>query len=86
MTQTTNKLAAMFNIDVVKKMIADCPSDEIVILCGNWSINKPEYSDEEVDNYEEQGDWDEMEEMIGEMLFVNDYNDLCCDPHGVLSE
>ena len=86
MTQTTNKLAAMFNIDVVKKMIASCPNDEIVILCGNWSINKPEYSDEEIDNYDEQGDWDEMEEMIGEMLFVNDYNDLCCDPHGVLSE
>ena len=81
MTQTTNKMAAMFNIDVVKKAIANCPTDEIVILCGHWSINCPKYSDDELNNMEDQSDWDELEEILGQCLFVNDYDDLCVNPN-----
>ncbi len=83
---TTNKIADMFNLDVVKKAIANCPKDEIVILCGHWSINKPEYTEDEYNDEAEQNDWDELEEELGEMLMVNDYDDLIADPHCLMSE
>ena len=82
---TTNQIAAMFNIDVIKKAIANCPDDEIVILCGNWSINKPRYEDNE--DYLESADDDfrEFEDMLGVTLYVSDYDDLIADPHGVMN-
>ena len=42
--QTTNLLAAMFNIDECKKAIENCPKDEVIILLGHYSINKPKYN------------------------------------------
>lgn len=85
MTTTENKMIAMFNMAEVKKEIRKCPKDEIVILCGNWSINKPRYTEAEYEQEMEQGDWDEMEDILGESLMVNDYDDLICDPHGLMS-
>ncbi len=83
---TTNKMAEMFNLDVVKKAIANCPKDEIVILCGHWSINGPRYTDDECSNEDQDSDWNELEELIGESLMVNDYDDLICDPHGIMND
>lgn len=77
-----NLIAEMFDIEKVKQQIAKCPEDEIVILCGHWSINKPKYP-EDADPEQIDWDWNEFEELINEMLFVNDYDDLCCDPHGI---
>lgn len=71
----------MFNLDKVKQMIANCPNNEVVILCGHWSINKPKYDD--VDPETEYWDFQEFEDEIGEMLFVSDYDDLVADPHGI---
>lgn len=79
-----NKVVAMFDLDKVKKQVAECPEDEIVILCQHWSINKPEYGeDEDLESY--QWDMDDFEEMIGAPLLVNDYDDLVVDPHGILN-
>lgn len=83
--ETTNKILAMFDVDKVKKMIADCPKDEIVILCPHWSINKPKY-DESEDPEAEDWDFQEFEDEIGQMLSVNDYDDLIADPNGIMSE
>lgn len=80
-----NKMIAMFNMDKVKEDIKNCPEGEVVILCPHWSINKPKYPDD-ADPETEQWDWDEMEEQIGEMLMVNDYDDLICDPHGIMND
>jgi len=84
MTQTNNKVLAMFNLNEVKKAIANCPADEVVILCGHWSINQPKYS---IDEDPETIDWDlyEMEQLLDCYLCVNDYDDLVADPHGILS-
>lgn len=84
-TNTVNKMIAMFDMDKVKKMIADCPADEIVILCGHWSINKPKYDDSE-DPETSDFDWTDMENVLGETLYVNDYDDLVCDPHGIMQD
>jgi hypothetical protein len=81
---TTNKIAEMFNLEYVKQKIANCPKDEIVILCGHWSINKPRYSEDE-DPETENWDLDELEQELGHLLMVNDYDDLICDPHGLMS-
>lgn len=77
-----NLIKAMFNLDVVKANIAKCPENEIVILCGNWSINKPKY-DESADPEQEGWDFEELESELGTPLYVNDYNDLIADPHGI---
>jgi len=84
MTQTNNKVLAMFNLNEVKKAIANCPADEVVILCGHWSINQPKYS---IDEDPESIDWDlnEMEQLLDCCLSINDYDDLVADPHGILS-
>jgi hypothetical protein len=82
--ETTNKLMAMFDIEKCKRMIKDCPTDEIVILCPHWSINKPDYSNEEESN--EDWDLDELSDELGEFLMVNDYDDLIADPRGLMSE
>lgn len=72
----------MFDIDIVKKRIANCPEDEIVILCGHWSINKPKYGEDE-DPETEQWDFEELEEKLDTTLYVSDYDDLIADPHGI---
>jgi hypothetical protein len=79
---SNNLIAQMFNISEVKKMIASCAEDEIVILCPHWSINQPQYPDS-ADI--EQRDWDfsELEQYLDTTLLVNDYDDLIADPHGV---
>lgn len=81
---TTNLIAAMFNIDIIKKQIANCPAREVVILCHNWSINKPNYGDDDP----EREDWDftEFSDQLGTTLLVTDYNDLVADPHGIYND
>lgn len=78
-----NLIAAMFNVDKVKEQIANCPANEIVILCAHWSINRPKYAED----HAEQEDWDftEFEQQLDTTLLVNDYDDLVADPHGIYS-
>ncbi len=79
----TNKIVAMFNMDEVKKQIAACPADEVVILCGHWSINQPKYDGPDEDPEVLTWDWDEFEEELGTTIMVSDYDDLIADPHGI---
>ena len=78
-----NKMIAMFNMDKVKEQIAACPPDEIVILCGHWSINGPKYDGPDEDPEQSSWDWDEFEEQLGATIMVSDYDDLIADPHGI---
>lgn len=80
---TPNLIANMFDLKIVKEHIKKCPKNEVIILCGNWSINKPKYSDENTD--QEDWDWNEFEDQLGHTLQVNDYDDLVVDVHGILS-
>jgi len=82
MTQTKNKVLAMFNLNEVKKAIANCPNNEIVILCGHWSINQPKYS---INEDPESIEWDlqEFEDIIGHPVMVSDYDDLIVDVYGI---
>lgn len=78
-----NLMANMFDIAKVKELIANCPADEIVILCAYWSINGPKYAE---DCHEQQDwDWNEFEEEIDATLMINDYDDLVVDVHNILS-
>ena len=54
----------------------------VVILCNHWSINKPKYTDEEMENGVDESDWNELEDVLGFVLEVNDYDDLIVDPYG----
>ena len=75
-----NVFLELLDIDKCKQLIAQCPKDEIVILCPHYSINiQSKYEDGE------QMDWDftDFEDAIGEQMYVNDYDDLCCNPHGI---
>ena len=83
-TLENNKLAEMFNLDAVKKMIKDCPKDEIVILLSYYSINKPEYNDEEQNEGAEFDDMNDLGDYLNTFLQVNDYDDLVCDPYGII--
>lgn len=80
-----NKMLSMLNIDVIKQAIAKCPKDEVVIICGHWSINGPKYEGENEDPEQADWDWNEVEEILDEKLMVNDYDDLIADPHGLMS-
>jgi len=81
-----NLIAQMFNLDAVKQRIANCPHDEVVILCPQWPINKPSYPEDIYPDPEtEQWDMEELEEILGVTLLVSDYNDLVADPHGLYS-
>jgi hypothetical protein len=77
----TNKLIQMFNIDEVLNQIKNCPKDEVLILLPHYSINKPSYTDVEVE------DWDfyELEQKLNCSLSVTDYDDLVADVHGILN-
>ncbi len=78
-----NKLAAMFNLTIVRDLIKNCPKDETVILLSHYSINKPKYSDNDYES--EFWDFDELSDYLNCSLIVSDYDDLCADPHGIYS-
>ncbi len=82
----SNKITAMFNMDVVKENIANCPKDEVVILAPHWSINGPKYDGPDEDP--ESADWDfqEFEELLDTTIMVSDYDDLIADPHGIYNQ
>lgn len=77
-----NKITAMFDLEHIKSEIAECPNDEIIILCPHWSINKPKYEGEDP----EAADWDleDFEELLGVPVMVNQYDDLIADPHFIM--
>lgn len=80
--ESPNLIKAKFNIDVVKANIAKCPKDEVVILCAHWSISKPNY-EESADPETEDWDFEEFAKELDTSLYVNDYDDLIADPHGI---
>lgn len=79
-----NLLIDMFDIPKIKQQIADCQSHECVIICNNWSINKPKYTDEDLDNGRDEFEWNEMSDELGFLLEVNQYDDLIVDPYGLV--
>lgn len=80
-----NKLAQMFNLDICRNLIKHCPKDETIILLPHYSINRPQYTEEEFINDSEQWDFYELEQYLNCPLIVSDYDDLCADPHNLLS-
>jgi hypothetical protein len=84
-TTTKNKFFAILDIDKCRQIIDRTPSDAIAILCPNYSINiqAEYYRDETIDPEQIDWDFDEFEEKVGHTLFVNDFDDLCADPHNV---
>ena len=81
-----NRLAQMFDLEAVKKAIKDCPKDEIVILMPHYNINKPEYSKEECADQYDIEDMLDLGDYLGVFLQVSDYDDLICDPHGLMDK
>lgn len=81
-----NKLMRMFDIERVKQEIRNCPKDQTVILVPHWSINRPKYTNEEFENQSFDADWDEIEEELGVLIVVTQYDDLVADPHGITIE
>ena len=79
-----NKLREMLDIPKVKEMIANCPENETVILIPHYSINKPKYDDFEQSIESDMFDIEEVEQEIGQVLIITDYDDLVVDPHGIL--
>lgn len=82
--KSSNLIVAMFDINKIKGQIANCPKNEVTILCPNWPINKPTYP-EDIDPETENWDFEEFEQILGVSLYVTDYNDLIADPHGIYS-
>jgi len=78
-----NKLASMLNLKKCKEMIKNCAKDETVILIPHYSINKPEYSNEQYINGYDQDDFFELEDYFNCCLIVSDYDDLIADPYGI---
>lgn len=79
-----NRLMKMFDLIIVQNDIKKCNPGEVVILCNHWSINKPKYTDEEMENGVDESDWNELEDVLGFVLEVNDYDDLIVDPFGCM--
>lgn len=77
-----NKILAMFELNKIRELLNNCPSDEVVILCPNWPINKPAYDDGEA----EQFDIDELEQILNCPISVSQYNDLIADVHGISND
>jgi hypothetical protein len=75
-----NRLMKMFDLIVLQEDIKKCNPGEIMILCNHWSINKPKYTQEEMENGVDESDWNELEEVLGFVLQVSDYDDLIVDP------
>lgn len=82
---TPNLVMSMLNMDKVKELIKKCPSDETVILCPHWSINKPDYP-ETSDILSETGDLIQLENILSVRILITDYNDLVADPHGIFGD
>jgi hypothetical protein len=77
----SNKLTKILDIEVIRQMIANCPQDEVVIVCPHYSINiASEYEDCE----ELQWDLNELENDLDCVFEVNDYDDLIIDVHGII--
>ena len=78
---TYNLFLTLLDVDACKKLIATTPESENVILIPHYSINiASEYEDGEL----LQAHWEELEEALGSMLEVSDYDDLIAQ--GELSE
>jgi len=78
-----NRMLDMFDISGLIDAIDNTQEDEICILIGHWSINKPAYDMACDDTDTWVWDWDELEDLIGCRLYVNQYDDLCANPHGL---
>lgn len=81
--ETTNKIIAMFDIEKCKKMIAECPFDEVAILYPQWGVSRPEYTDSEIEQDADHSDFEELETALGHALTISDSGDLIADPHGI---
>lgn len=79
-TNMENRFLELLDIEKCKQLISECPEDEIVILCPHYSINIASFYE---DGEQLQWDFDDFDEAIGEQCYVNDYDDLCCNPHGI---
>lgn len=79
-----NKIVAMLDLDKVRALIDNCPTDEIVILCSHWSINGPKYAEGEENNEMAQFDFEEFESWANCTIMVSDYDDLIADPHTLM--
>ena len=47
-------------------------------------LDESPWSNEEFENQDFDADWDALETYLGCMLSVNDFDDLICDPHGIM--
>lgn len=75
-----NKVAQMFNLRELRKAVDNCPADEVIILCGHWSINHPDQ-----DLEDETDDLFELEMELNCSIQVSDFDDLVADVHGILN-
>ena len=79
-----NLFFELLDVEKCKQAIRETPEDEICILLGHYSINvQMEYNQKCDDPEQIDWDWNDFEEAIGEMMYVNDYDDLCVNPHGL---
>jgi hypothetical protein len=83
-----NYFTETLDVEACKAKIAKTREDEICILCPHYSINiqSKYYKDESLDPEAMDWDFDDFEEKIGQTMYVNDYDDLCCDPHGIMND
>jgi len=79
-----NKMVEMLDIPKIKRQISDCKETEIVIICNNWSINRPKYTEDEALDGLQEADWDNFEELLGFPIEINQYDDLIVDPYGIV--
>ena len=73
--KTTAKKSS-FDLKYLKQKIQRTQPDEICILSGGFY------------NYYhmEQDMWEWLSEQLGHYCYINDYQDLCCDPHGIMED
>lgn len=79
-----NRLMEMFDIPKVKEQIKNCNPGEIVILCNNWSVNRPKYTDKECEELVDEEDWNALQDELEFVLEISDYDDLIVDPFCVM--
>lgn len=76
-----NVFFELLDIARCKELIKQTPSDEICILCPHYSINiQSRYGNSEQCQY----DLEDLEDALGYYVYVNDYDDLCVDSHGLM--
>lgn len=75
-----NKLATILDFDKCRELVEKAKerqANENVILCPHYSINiSMEYNKPEIDPEQLDWDLDELQDYIGEMIEVSDYDDL----------